>query len=779
MHRRLLGSVAVAVWAVWAVSGFTPASASSDTRSAPRPHYRQTGPPTRIDLHQFQPRSSFVHPSLLSPFLSPDAPNNRAARQLNAGRHHGVVAIGSPESGAVSAAPLTEQKLAGFPVMDLSRQVGLWGTDQSLQPPDTQLAAGPTNLAEADNSTLSEWSKTGSLLGSVDLNAFFSVPVGYSFGDPRILYDWSSGRWFLTGFSDDALFDSNEYIAVSLTSDPTGSWNVYLLASGTGVLGDQPMTGISADKVVISWNDFTSRTSFIGQQTFVLQKSDLVSGVAVNFTYYNPDTARFRVVPSQSLTSTSTEWLTYNNAHCPSPWTCNLGTPTVGVVAINGTPLSANVTWTETDPALVATTTPPAPRQPSGVPVVQAGGIDDRFLSAVWQNGTLWVSGNDGCVPAGDSSARSCMRLVEISTGGAPTVAQDFDAASNGFDLYFPAITVDSSGDLFIAYSESSFSLYPSARGVDSLAATPTTFENSITIASGQTSYSGTRWGDYSGAAQDPLDPADVWLTAEYQANSLNATDWGTATARVAIQPSITSVTPNTGAMNVQQPVTITGVHFQSGATVLFGANAASNVVVISNTQINATTPTTATAGTVTVTINQPDGSNVSLLSAYTYTPPPPPTVSSVIPNAGPVTGGTSVTITGTNFTAVVAVKFGATAATTYAVNGATQITATSPAGYGIVDVTVSTGGGTSASTLADQFTYTRAGVSQSGATSPPGRSGANQAPTSPPGPRAADLTPSGPVATAPATAPDQGPDTTKSAVSLFDYLVELIRRFF
>jgi len=756
----------------------TPASASSDTRSAPRPHYRQTGPPTRIDLHQFLPRSGFVHPSLLSPFLSPDAPNKRDALQINAGRQRGVVAIGSPQSGTASAAPLTEQKLAGFPLMDLSRQVGLWGTDQSLQPPDTQLAAGPANIAEADNATLSEWSKSGSLLGSVDLNAFFSVPAGYGFGDPRILYDWSSGRWFLTGFSDDALFDSNEYIAVSLTSDPTGSWNVYLFASGTGVLGDQPMTGISADKVVISWNDFTSPTSFIGQQTFVLQKSDLVSGVAVNFTYFNPDPARFRIVPSLSLTSTSTEWLTYDNAHCPSR--CNLGTPTVGLVAINGTPLSVNVTWTETDPALVATTTPPAPRQPSG-PVVQPGGINDTFLSAVWQNGTLWTSGNDGCLPVGDSTPRSCMRLVEISTGGTPTVAQDFDAASNGFDLYFPAVTVDSSGDLFIAFSESSVGLFPTAKGVDSLAATPMTFENSITIAAGQTSYSGSRWGDYSGAAQDPLDPADVWLTAEYQANALNAADWGTATARVAIQPSITSVTPNAGATNVQQPVTITGAHFQSGATVSFGASAASNVVVMSSTQINATTPTAATAGTVTVTVQQPDGSNGSLLSAYTYTPPPPPTVSNVIPNSGPVTGGTSVTVTGTNFTGVTAVKFGATAATTYAVNSATQITATSPAGYGIVDVTVSTGGGTSASTLTDQFTYTRAGVSQSGATSPAGRSGANQAPMSPPGPRT-DLTPSGPVATAPATGSvgvDQGPVTPKSRVSLIDYLVELIRRLF
>ena len=39
------------------------------------------------------------------------------------------------------------------------------------------------------------------------------------------------------------------------------------------------------------------------------------------------------------------------------------------------------------------------------------------------------------------------------------------------------------------------------------------------------------------------------------------------------------------------------------------------------------------------------------------------PTVSAVNPNAGPIAGGTSVTITGTNFTGATAVSFGGTAA--------------------------------------------------------------------------------------------------------------------
>ena len=85
------------------------------------------------------------------------------------------------------------------------------------------------------------------------------------------------------------------------------------------------------------------------------------------------------------------------------------------------------------------------------------------------------------------------------------------------------------------------------------------------------------------------------------------------------------------------------------------------------------------------------------------------PTVSNVNPNTGPSAGGTSVTITGTNFFAGATVNFGGNTVTSTFVNG-TTLTAISPTGTGTVDVTVTSLGGTSApNPPADRFAYVAA----------------------------------------------------------------------
>jgi IPT/TIG domain len=83
------------------------------------------------------------------------------------------------------------------------------------------------------------------------------------------------------------------------------------------------------------------------------------------------------------------------------------------------------------------------------------------------------------------------------------------------------------------------------------------------------------------------------------------------------------------------------------------------------------------------------------------------PVITGVNPNTGPVTGGTTVTITGTNFGGVTAVTFGSTSAMSFTVNSEGSITAVSPAeAPGTVNVTVTTPAGTSAISPADRFEF-------------------------------------------------------------------------
>jgi IPT/TIG domain len=171
--------------------------------------------------------------------------------------------------------------------------------------------------------------------------------------------------------------------------------------------------------------------------------------------------------------------------------------------------------------------------------------------------------------------------------------------------------------------------------------------------------------------------------------------------------PTITSISPTSGAASGGTQVTINGMAFTGATAVMFGQAASPQPKVVSDTQITAVSPA-GTPGTVDIVITAPGGtSEVSPADEFTYNPRPP-TVTAVDPKAGPIGGNTQITITGTNFNGATAVTFGKIASQKFTVNSDTQIVATSPKGtaIGAIDVVVTTPSGDSARTQADQFTY-------------------------------------------------------------------------
>jgi hypothetical protein len=149
-----------------------------------------------------------------------------------------------------------------------------------------------------------------------------------------------------------------------------------------------------------------------------------------------------------------------------------------------------------------------------------------------------------------------------------------------------------------------------------------------------------------------------------------NASRVGFAFITASPAPTITSFTPTSGKTG--KVVNIMGTNFTGTTAVSFGGTAATTFAVVSSTSINATIGAGA-SGTVSVTT----ASGTGTLAGFTYLPPP--TITSFSPTSGKT--GQTITITGTNFTGVTAVRFGNTAASSFTVVSATRITAVVGAG--------------------------------------------------------------------------------------------------
>ncbi|MGA7627627.1 MAG: IPT/TIG domain-containing protein, partial [Methanoregula sp.] len=176
----------------------------------------------------------------------------------------------------------------------------------------------------------------------------------------------------------------------------------------------------------------------------------------------------------------------------------------------------------------------------------------------------------------------------------------------------------------------------------------------------------------------------------------------------------VTSISPNVGPLAGGTQVIITGVGFTGANCVEFGgiANATGAMTVNSDTSITVYSPgPNGVSGDVTVTT--PGGTSLPNPPADQFTYTSVPTVTGVSPTAGPLAGGTSVTITGFGFTGANNVKFGTIPNSTgnITVNSDTSITVVSPPAdssgpVDAVDVTVTTLSGTSKTSPADNFTY-------------------------------------------------------------------------
>jgi hypothetical protein len=417
----------------------------------------------------------------------------------------------------------------------------------STTPPDPQIAAGPQHIVELVNSLGRIFDKTGGTVQTFALDGLFDVPAGFTFFDPKVIYDATSGRWFasLAAREDSPTGDDEGrmYLAVSQTSDPTAAWNVYF-SSYVDIFPDYPGIGVTDDKVTVSANFYdidgppgpvtlgcVPVAGYCGEQTIVLQKSDVLAGVPSPGTFaFPPDLARFTVRPAHSLSSTSDQYLaTFDTFFID----------VLKVIKISGTPNEGNVEESRVTNVSILPHDSPPPSLTAGAgdcivfeenlgppPCIDSG--DFRLLEAVWRDGRLWAAASAACIFLDDTALRSCVHLIEVETEGAPSLDQDIMFGVPGEYFSWPAIRTDASGNLYVSLTRTSPEIFAEARAAGRRAGDPrNTMSGSVLLRAGEVVHTSGRWGDYLGAAVDPEQPTCVWLVGEYATDSGGA-DWGT-----------------------------------------------------------------------------------------------------------------------------------------------------------------------------------------------------------------------------------------------------------
>ena len=375
----------------------------------------------------------------------------------------------------------------------------------------------------------------------------------------------------------------------------------------------------------------------------------------------------FTVQAKDSYNSTGTKAYTLTVYSPISITTSSLPAGTVGV-AYTSTTLAAtggsgSYTWSATG-------------LPAGLSINSTGTISGTPTTATGSPFSVQVTATDTVSYTGNSGSKSYSLTVSV-----PTITLSPASLPNGISgaSYSQSITA-SGGTPSYTYSVTTGSL-PAGLSLSSSGA----LSGTITAAAGAYSF--------TVQAKD----------------SYNSTGTKAYTLTVYSPISITTSSLPAGTVGVAYTSTTLAATGGSG-TYTWSATGLPAGLSINSTGTISGTPTTATGSPFSVQVTATDtvsytGNSGSKSYSLTVNPPAP-TVASISPNSGPTAGGTSVVITGTNFTGVTAVSFGGTSAISFTVNSATQITATSPAGTGTVDVTVATPGGTSATSANDKFTY-------------------------------------------------------------------------
>jgi hypothetical protein len=405
-----------------------------------------------------------------------------------------------------------------------------------VEPPDSDLAAGPSSIVQTVNRLIRVSDKMGNSLLSDSLTDFFNTGTDFIF-DPRVIYDDITNKFYVVmiDFNAPAMPQataSNLVVAISNTSTPgnlTTDWTKLVIPdseidpAGGCLLADYPALGWNADGVVISHNmrDLANDT-FSHMQLVSIDNANhiFINNLAID----GSNLDRLKIAPARMHASApgSPMWLVEESRVNGSQF--------LYVIEMNQ-PFSAAPSFTnfmvEVPYYYNDATTPPV--QPNGS-IIATG--DTRILDAAMR-GTDLVA----CHYVSDGTEDQVRWYqIDISNAAAPKLVDcgRIDRGP-GVATYVPCIEIAPDYSLGLSFLESSATEYMSMYVTGRRATDPPgTLELPVEVAAGRANYQGTRFGDNSGASVDPVN-GSFWVVNELATNANRARNWADEVANFTI----------------------------------------------------------------------------------------------------------------------------------------------------------------------------------------------------------------------------------------------------
>jgi len=407
-------------------------------------------------------------------------------------------------------------------------------------PPDTNGVVGATQYVQWVNTAFAVYNKSNGALvfGPVAGNTLWAGFGGgcqvNNDGDPIVQYDKAAGRWVFTQFSVSTL-PFTQCVAVSTTSDATGTYNRYAFSYGNVQFNDYPKLGVWPDAYYISYNIFNNGQTFAGSKVCAFDRARMLTGAAAT-------QQCFQLSPSfGGLLPSDLDGATAPPAGSPN-FFLNFGTNSLNLWKFHvdwGN--SANTTLTGPTNMPVAAFT--AACNGGGACIPQAGtgnqldSLADRLMYRLAyrnRSGTESLVVNHS-VQLGKGRRKTVgVRWYEVgSPNGTPSIVQQSTYSPDSTFRWMGSIAMDKQGNMALGYSASSSSIFPAIRYTGRLATdAPSTMQSENSIISGGGSQTGAlnRWGDYSAMTVDPVDDCTFWYTTEYLKAS-GSFNWSTRIA--------------------------------------------------------------------------------------------------------------------------------------------------------------------------------------------------------------------------------------------------------